>query len=346
MLPRSATARGSASSRRPTTTRRWPRWSRRRSVCLPRPGLSLVESIVEFLRPRSCSLVLDNCEHLLDAAGDFAERVAPACPSVRVLATSREALGVDGEQRACACGRSTCPTRRRRRRVGASDAVRLFVERARRRREPAFGSTRQAPAVAEICRRLDGIPLAIELAAARSASMSPARDRRAPRRAVPAPHRRAPRRGRTPPDAAGDGRLVVLAARRRERSCSTASASSPARSTPRPRSAVVGETTSTGGRSRDALASLVAKSMLDRRDRPDGRPATRCSRPCGLPRDHSTSRATRTSGAGATPTNYHSPSPKSSLKAPGARVRCSRSDRLLNDLDNVRARQSHRPSSR
>lgn len=63
-----------------------------------RSGMDLTGSIVEFLRSKDLLLVLDNCEHLLDAAADLAERIVEACPHVRVLATSREGLAVDGEQ--------------------------------------------------------------------------------------------------------------------------------------------------------------------------------------------------------------------------------------------------------
>jgi predicted ATPase/class 3 adenylate cyclase len=136
-----------------------------------RAGMSLEESVVEFLRGREALLVLDNCEHLLDAAARLATAVLAACPRVRIVATSREGLAVDGEQ--------VYPLRSLGLPVTAdldglvsSDAARLFAERASGVR-PAFAiDADNAAAVAEICRRLDGIPLAIELAAARLASMS------------------------------------------------------------------------------------------------------------------------------------------------------------------------------
>jgi predicted ATPase len=139
-----------------------------------RAGRSLERSIVEFLRPSHLLLVLDNCEHLLDASGRLAAAILAHCPQVRLLATSREALAVPGEQ--------TWPLRSldlpaQGSGVGAaaaSPSVRLFCERAGSAR-PGFAlSEGNREAVVEICRRLDGMPLAIELAAARVSAMTPA----------------------------------------------------------------------------------------------------------------------------------------------------------------------------
>ena len=133
-------------------------------------------------------MVLDNCEHLLRAAGDLAEGLLVDCPGVQLLATSREGLAIAGEQvwplRALGIPREAATTAD----VSASDAVRLFVERARAAR-PSFAlDDTNAQAVSEICRRLDGIPLAIELAAARVECIAPARDRLVARRTIPATH--------------------------------------------------------------------------------------------------------------------------------------------------------------
>ena len=138
-----------------------------------RPALSLLESIVEFLRTKELLLVVDNCEHLLTAASRLVERVLRTCPGVRVLATSREGLGVPGEHlwplRSLSMPGRSEPFDV----VAASDAVQLFVDRAGSV-DPSFAlDEHDAQAVAEICRRLDGIPLAIELAAARVAAMAP-----------------------------------------------------------------------------------------------------------------------------------------------------------------------------
>jgi predicted ATPase/class 3 adenylate cyclase len=138
-----------------------------------RAGRSLERSIIEFLRPTRMLLVLDNCEHLLDASGRLAAGILAHCPEVRLLATSREALAIPGEQ--------TWPLRSldlpeaggRLEAAAASASVRLFCERAAAVRPGFFLSEANAAAVVEVCRRLDGIPLAIELAAARAAAMTP-----------------------------------------------------------------------------------------------------------------------------------------------------------------------------
>jgi predicted ATPase/class 3 adenylate cyclase len=133
-----------------------------------RPQMTLVESIVDFLRARELLIVLDNCEHLLDPTAELVATLLERAPGVRVLATSREALGVDGEH---VLPVRPLPV------VGAagaaSGAVLLFVSRARAA-DPDFRlDDENRPAVDEVCQRLDGIPLAIELAAARVATMTP-----------------------------------------------------------------------------------------------------------------------------------------------------------------------------
>jgi predicted ATPase/class 3 adenylate cyclase len=140
----------------------------------PQAGLGLAARVRQVLAAKAVLLVLDNCEHVLDAVGDFVADVLGHCPAIRILATSREPLGVSGEQvlrvrslPAPAAGSDTEEAMR-------ADAVRLFVERASAadrdfRLDPAV-----LAAVVEICRRLDGIPLAIELAASQVATLSPA----------------------------------------------------------------------------------------------------------------------------------------------------------------------------
>jgi predicted ATPase/class 3 adenylate cyclase len=137
------------------------------------PGKSVSESVASALEGRVRLLVFDNCEHILDAAADLIEAILAHSATVRILATSREGLGVTDEQL------WPVPSLD----VGAgvdSAAVNLFVERAHSV-APRFSmaTTDEAEAVIEICRRLDGIPLAIELAASRMASMtaSEVRDR-------------------------------------------------------------------------------------------------------------------------------------------------------------------------
>jgi predicted ATPase/class 3 adenylate cyclase len=140
----------------------------------PHPSTTLEGSILEFLRSKRMLLVLDNCEHLIDAAGQFAERVLHACPGVRMLATSREGLGVEGERIVAVRSLSLPNPSSTESEIAASESVNLFVERARAVREDFVVDAANAGAVAEICRRLDGIPLAIELAAARVVAMTPA----------------------------------------------------------------------------------------------------------------------------------------------------------------------------
>jgi predicted ATPase/class 3 adenylate cyclase len=146
------------------------------SLLLPerRQG-TLEESIVVALRDKRLLVVLDNCEQVVDAVADLVDTVVGSCPGVSVLATSREALGVDGEDTYDVRPLAT-PAPGAQEATGAladNDAVRLFAERARSAKRGFALSSENAPVVAEICQRLDGIPLAIELAAARLKMMSP-----------------------------------------------------------------------------------------------------------------------------------------------------------------------------
>jgi predicted ATPase/class 3 adenylate cyclase len=137
------------------------------------PGLSLADTLVDYLRPKQLLLVLDNCEHLLEPTSHLAERVLRECPATVLLATSREGFGIPGEQvwplRSLPVPDTSADTAT----LVVNEAIRLFEDRAHAVK-PAFGVERgNARAVAEICRRLDGMPLAIELAAARVAVMNP-----------------------------------------------------------------------------------------------------------------------------------------------------------------------------
>src|SRR6266487_754214 len=135
-------------------------------------GRSAVQTMVHRLCECDTFVILDNCEHLVDACAEVAETLLKGCPSVCILATSREALGVPGEQ-AWLVPPLSLPARTTAALVLGSEAGRLFLERARAVL-PAFSlDDTNAPAVAQICRRLDGIPLAIELAAARVGVLAP-----------------------------------------------------------------------------------------------------------------------------------------------------------------------------
>ena len=140
------------------------------------PGRLLADTLVDALRGRSLLLVIDNCEHLVDEAARLVETLLDTCPDLRVMVTSREALGVEGEL-AWRVPSLSLPDPRRpptAKDLSGYGSSRLFVERARRRR-PGFTLTPEnVRAVTEICQRLDGIPLAIELAAARMGVLSAA----------------------------------------------------------------------------------------------------------------------------------------------------------------------------
>lgn len=127
----------------------------------PRPGRTLTDSIVAHLDGQAALVVLDNCEHVVDGAAELAANLAEHCPDVAVLATSREGLGVADERIVT---------------VGPLDpagaAIDLFAERASAA-DASFRLDEERDAVEEVCRRLDGVPLAIEIAAARLRSLSP-----------------------------------------------------------------------------------------------------------------------------------------------------------------------------
>jgi predicted ATPase/DNA-binding SARP family transcriptional activator len=126
------------------------------------PGRSLTEALVAALGARRALLVLDNCEHVIDGAAALAQAIAEGCPGVRVLATSREGLGLRSEQLLAISPLDP-----------AGEGVELFNERALAA-DWSFDPRANLAEVREICRRLDGVPLAIELAAARIRSLSPA----------------------------------------------------------------------------------------------------------------------------------------------------------------------------
>lgn len=130
---------------------------------------TLTETVVDHLGAKSALLVLDNCEHVLAAAADMAEAVLRGCPGVTLLATSRERLAVEGETPWLVPNlpvpEESTPASVEN--LATYDAVQLFVDRAVRSRPNFVVTNDNAAAVAQICQRLDGIPLAIELAAAR-----------------------------------------------------------------------------------------------------------------------------------------------------------------------------------
>jgi predicted ATPase/class 3 adenylate cyclase/DNA-binding CsgD family transcriptional regulator len=135
-----------------------------RAFGLPdQPGRSTMDTIIGFGNDRHMVVVLDNCEHLLAATADLVTALLGACRRLTVLATSREPIGIAGEVSWRVPSLSL-----------ADEAVELFSDRARRATPQFRLSDHNATTVAEICRRLDGVPLAIELAAARVRALSPA----------------------------------------------------------------------------------------------------------------------------------------------------------------------------
>ena len=123
-------------------------------------GLGIEATVIDFLRTHKLLLLVDNCEHVLPAAARLVDEIVRHCPDVVVLATSREALGVEGERILAV------PP------LPDEHATELFAERAKAGRPDFDLDHEPVGAVAEICRRLDGLPLAIELAAARMRAMS------------------------------------------------------------------------------------------------------------------------------------------------------------------------------
>jgi predicted ATPase/DNA-binding NarL/FixJ family response regulator len=140
----------------------------------------LADTLIEALRPRTMLLILDTCEHLVAACAEFVQRLLAGCPGLRVVATSREPLGVRGEViwRVPPLGLPLAAGEPAHSPVDVSElarseAIQLFVQRAAAVR-PGFELTEvNAGAVAQVCRTLDGVPLAIELAAARMRALSP-----------------------------------------------------------------------------------------------------------------------------------------------------------------------------
>jgi len=133
------------------------------------PGQAILDALLDHLRARHLMFVLDNCEHLIGACAELVETLLQSCPRLTILATSRETLNILGE---ITCLVPTLPSPDRSNMMtvdalAAFDAVRLFVDRAQAA-QPGFKLTsRNVSGIARVCQQLDGIPLAIELAAAR-----------------------------------------------------------------------------------------------------------------------------------------------------------------------------------
>ena len=124
-------------------------------------GTAAVDALRRYLTEQDALVVLDNCEHVINECAEVAGTLLRSCPHVRVLTTSREPLGVDGE------------TVWRLEPLASQDARRLFVERARQRKPDFLPDEETEVTIGTLCEHLDRLPLAIELAAARTSAMSP-----------------------------------------------------------------------------------------------------------------------------------------------------------------------------
>ncbi|HET7090226.1 MAG TPA: tetratricopeptide repeat protein, partial [Anaerolineae bacterium] len=138
------------------------------------PGYPLIKTLTDFLRPKALLLIVDNCEHVIEACAQLAETLLRACPNMKILATSREALRITGETSFLVPSLSLPDVRPWPgvEMLAPSEAARLFIERAVAVKPDFSVTDANALAVAQICHRLDGIPLALELAAARARAMT------------------------------------------------------------------------------------------------------------------------------------------------------------------------------
>src|SRR6516162_6932862 len=131
------------------------------------PSRPVLDTLVEAVGQRSLLVLLDNCEHVIDACAKLADALLRGCPNLALLATSREPLGIDGERVYRVPSLGTPADGDDADTIRASEAVRLLADRAAAQGVPLAGDDQTAEIAGRICRRLDGIPLAIELAAAR-----------------------------------------------------------------------------------------------------------------------------------------------------------------------------------
>jgi predicted ATPase/class 3 adenylate cyclase len=139
-----------------------------------RMGQPLQRTIVDELRSSRALLILDNCEHLIDSAASLVRTLLTECTSLRIVVTSREPLGIEGERvlRIAPMATDAFAAQQRIDKVADSDAVRLYVDRVRAGRADFELTTQNVRKVIDVCQRLDGIPLALELAAARARYLS------------------------------------------------------------------------------------------------------------------------------------------------------------------------------
>ena len=137
------------------------------------PDMPLNELLIDFLRDKNVLFIMDNCEHLVKSCSKLADQLLHVCSNLKIIGSSREALGIAGETVYRVPSLSVPkPDEVRREALVKSESAQLFLERAAAANQKFNLSDKNASSVAQICRRLDGIPLALELAAARVASLS------------------------------------------------------------------------------------------------------------------------------------------------------------------------------
>jgi non-specific serine/threonine protein kinase len=136
------------------------------------PGRPPIDTLAGAVGQRSLLVLLDNCEHVLAACAKLADALLRNCPNIALLATSREPLGIDGEHVHKVPSMDTPADSADMDTIGKSEAVRLFAARAAQQGVTLAWDEEIASVIGRICRRLDGIPLAIELAAARLRAMA------------------------------------------------------------------------------------------------------------------------------------------------------------------------------
>ncbi len=138
------------------------------------PGKAINQTLLEWLKRKRLLIVLDNCEHLLEECAKLADAIIRSCPDVRILASSREALGISGEQSYRVPSLETPHPKQTYtiERLSQYASAQLFLDRARMARPDFEITNANAPALVSLCHHLDGIPLAIELAAARVRALS------------------------------------------------------------------------------------------------------------------------------------------------------------------------------
>ena len=134
---------------------------------------SLTEKLIRVLRPKTALLILDNCEHLLDACAQLADTLLKHCPNLKILSTSREHLGITGEAQYHVPPLELPDLQQILEKLLDYESIQLFEGRARLIQEHFSLTIENAASIAQICQHLDGIPLAIELAAARVNLLSP-----------------------------------------------------------------------------------------------------------------------------------------------------------------------------